>query len=190
MNALALTAAPALKIVNGQPTTTSVDVANFFHQRHANVIRAIENLSANPEVDPLRNFAQGSFTLPETGNQQHRMYTITRKGFVLLAMGFTGKRALAFKISYIDAFDAMESALRQPAGLSHTITPEQAGELATRIAERFPDGREFSNYMTKVEAFAAERQSCLPACTSSMAGTGTSKKQVACALERLLRSPR
>ena len=51
--------------------------------------------------------------MPETNDQQHRIYTMTRDGFTLLAMGFTGKRATQFKVAYIAAFNAMETALLQ-----------------------------------------------------------------------------
>lgn len=41
-------------------------------------------------------------------NRQYPMYYINRDGFALLAMGFTGKKALQFKLSYIQAFNEME----------------------------------------------------------------------------------
>jgi hypothetical protein len=44
------------------------------------------------------------------------MYNITRDGFTLLAMGFTGKAAMQFKLAYIEAFNRMEAELSQPAG--------------------------------------------------------------------------
>jgi len=56
-------------------------------------------------------------------------YTLTQDGYTLLAMGFTGKRALAFKLAYIEAFNRMEEVLRSP---RPTLSSEgQAqGELA------------------------------------------------------------
>jgi len=53
----------------------------------------------------------------DTGNGATRespAYNLTRDGFTLLAMGFTGKKALAFKLAYIDAFNRMEAGLRPP----------------------------------------------------------------------------
>lgn len=92
--------------------------------------------------EALLNFQQGYYTLPETGEQQHKQYHLTRDGFTLLAMGFTGKKALAFKLAYIDAFNRMERELYdKPVPLPHLITPDQAGELSALIAERFPEGR-------------------------------------------------
>lgn len=53
-------------------------------------MRDIDNLiAAEPDL-ALRNFAQGSYTLPGTGSQQHRCFDMNRDGFTLLAMGFTG----------------------------------------------------------------------------------------------------
>jgi len=122
--------APVLAVVNGVPTTTSTDVARYFGKQHQDVLRAIDNLRAQLPPEPLRNFAEGSYTLPATGDQQHKLYRLTRDGFTLLAMGFTGKRALQFKLAYIDAFNRMEQAL-------HTADPERvklAQSLAAEVA--------------------------------------------------------
>jgi Rha family phage regulatory protein len=142
MNALAVIA-PTLNVVNGQATTTSTDVAKFFHKRHDIVLRAIENVREDLDESNRRNFAVVEYT--DQKGERRPAYLLTRKGFTLLAMGFTGKRALGWKLTYIDAFDAMEEALRQPqhpALPSHTITPAQAGELFTLMAERFPEGKD------------------------------------------------
>lgn len=105
------TLALVLTVVDGKPTTTSLDIAKHFGRPHDEVLRRIRNLLAQLTGEPLRNFAEGSYTLPSTGGQQHRMYRITRDGFTLLAMGFTGKKALQFKLAYIDAFNKMEAEL-------------------------------------------------------------------------------
>ena len=107
--------APVLAIVDGIPTTTSLEVARHFNRPHDEVLRRVRNLVAQLDGEPLRNFAEGSYTLPITGDQQHPMYRLTRDGFTLLAMGFTGKRALQFKLAYIDAFNRMEAELQQRA---------------------------------------------------------------------------
>ena len=103
-----------LTVTNDQVTTSSLDVAKIFSKRHDNVLRAIDLLGKEiPEDFYLLNFEEGSYTMPETNDQQHRIYTMTRDGFTLLAMGFTGKRAMQFKVAYIDAFNRMEAALLQ-----------------------------------------------------------------------------
>lgn len=135
--ALALIGAPApvLAVVDGIPTTTSVDVARHFGKRHDNVMRDIQNLCGQLDADRLRNFEE---TVIERENPSGGMpikspaYRISRDGFTLLAMGFTGKKALAFKLAYIDAFNRMEAELAKPAH-----DPERqalAFALATEVA--------------------------------------------------------
>lgn len=43
----------------------------------------------------------------EQNNQPYPEYILNEKGFSLLAMGFTGKKALIWKSRYIDAFQLM-----------------------------------------------------------------------------------
>lgn len=131
--ALALIGAPApvIAVVDGIPTTTSVDIARHFGKQHRNVVQAIEGLIVQLPSEALLNFQHGSYTLPETGSQQHKLYRLTRDGFTLLAMGFTGKKALAFKLAYIDAFNKMEAELQKPAHDAERV--RQAFELASEV---------------------------------------------------------
>lgn len=133
-----------LSVVDGKPTTTSLDIARHFGRPHDEVLRRIRNLLAQLTGEPLRNFAEGSYTLPVTGDQQHPMYRITRDGFTLLAMGFTGKKALQFKLAYIDAFNRMEAELTKPTRPMLTLNtqPDQeriafamaaANEIASKV---------------------------------------------------------
>ena len=103
--------APELSNENGQITTTSLQIAQHFGKAHGIVMRAIRNLIAQLAGDALCNFAQGSYTAPETGDQQHALYRITKDGFMLLAMGFTGKEALQWKMAYIAEFNRREAEL-------------------------------------------------------------------------------
>lgn len=106
----AIPSVPSLEVVNGHPTTLSVQVAEYFGKRHDNVIRDIRKLiESAPSLGHL-NFEESSYK-NEQGKKQP-CYRMDRKGFVLLAMGFTGEKALQFKIAYIDAFDRMEEELR------------------------------------------------------------------------------
>ena len=63
-----------------------------------------------PEDFNLRNFAE--ITYEDDRGRKQPAYLMTRDGFVLLAMGFTGKRAMEWKIKYIEAFNKMEKALK------------------------------------------------------------------------------
>lgn len=104
---------------DGLARTTSREIAEQFGKNHRDVLRAIDDLiEAEPSLaGGLRIFAQGFYTLPTTGPQQHREFEITRDGFALLAMGFTGKKALRFKMGFIAAFNRMEAMLQGSATL-------------------------------------------------------------------------
>ena len=80
-----------VELVNGQLTTTSLDIAGHFGKRHRDVLRAVRNLDCSQEFT-LRNFAQCS--KPGANNKPEPYFRITRDGFTFLAMGFTGPLAL------------------------------------------------------------------------------------------------
>lgn len=105
--------APVVSVVDGKPTTTSVDVARKFGKRHDHVMRLIRNLIAQLPDGGVPNFGETPYTDSQNG-QTYPAYRLTRDGFTLLAMGFTGKKALAFKLAYIDAFNRMEAELAKP----------------------------------------------------------------------------
>lgn len=94
---------------NGKATTTSLKVAEYFGKRHGDVIRSIENLMQDQDIFNRRNFALVDYN--DAKGESRPMYELDRDGFTLLAMGFTGKQALQFKLSYIDAFNQAEKAL-------------------------------------------------------------------------------
>jgi Rha family phage regulatory protein len=104
----------AVKIVNGKAVTTSRKVADVFEKKHCDVLRTIRELEI-PEDYRERNFALSVYEQPNPsgGNPiKHPEYLITRDGFTILAMGFTGKKAMQFKIAYINAFNTMEEQLQ------------------------------------------------------------------------------
>lgn len=82
----------------------SRDVAEFFEKEHRTVLRAIDDLI---ETDPegMHNFVRTPFLNPQNG-QSYRSFDMDQEGFTLLAMGFTGAKALHFKRLYIRAFNA------------------------------------------------------------------------------------
>ncbi|HCS1418085.1 TPA: Rha family transcriptional regulator, partial [Shigella boydii] len=84
--------------------------AEFFHKRHDNVLRAIANIECSDKFTAL-NFEASEYT--DSTGRKLPMYQITKNGFVFLVMGFTGKKAAAFKEAYIAEFDRMEAELRQ-----------------------------------------------------------------------------
>lgn len=108
---------PVVFTRGGEVFATSRDVAAFFEKEHRNVMQAIDNMIAQePDLGErgMLKFQQTPYIEPSTG-QTYRMFEMTRDGFMLLAMGFTGARALRWKMRYIEAFNAMEAELRQRA---------------------------------------------------------------------------
>lgn len=105
--------ARAVTVVDGKPTTTSLDIARRFGKRHTNVLQLIRNLLDQLPKGYALNFEliQIDTNLSLGRTRKDPAYRITRDGFTLLAMGFTGKRALQFKLAYIDAFNQMEAQL-------------------------------------------------------------------------------
>lgn len=82
---------------------SSRDVAAYFEKRHDHVLDAITDLlETDPEASP--NFRVCSYQAVE-GGRCYRMFEMDRDGFTLLAMGFTGPKALKFKRAYIKAFN-------------------------------------------------------------------------------------
>ncbi|ELC9000043.1 Rha family transcriptional regulator [Salmonella enterica] len=107
--ALANTATtPNVYIHDGKAVTTSKAVGEFFRKLHKNVIRAIESLECSPEFTRL-NFELSEYT--DSTGRKLPMYEMTKDGFVFLVMGFTGKKAAAFKEAYIAEFNRMEAEL-------------------------------------------------------------------------------
>lgn len=104
--------ANAVAVYDGQPCTTSLKIAEVFGKAHRSVLGIIRNLEA-PADFAQHNFVRGTYL---DANQQERpMFHITRDGFTMLAMGFTGKAAMRFKVAYIEAFNAMERQLKAQA---------------------------------------------------------------------------
>lgn len=99
----------------GEMVVTSREVAENFEKRHDHVIRDIEIIISN--IGSPQNwghlFIQAEYQ-HEQNKQTYKEYLLTRDGFTLLAMGFTGSKAIEWKLKYIDAFNKMEQALKNP----------------------------------------------------------------------------
>ncbi|ECH0822134.1 transcriptional regulator [Salmonella enterica] len=101
---------PEVTIENGRAVTTSQAIAKYFRKRHDDILKKIRLLDCSPEFS-ARNFAGAEYT--DEQGKKRPAYQITKNGFVFLVMGFTGKKAAAFKEAYIAEFDRMENELRQ-----------------------------------------------------------------------------
>lgn len=104
---------PVLNLVDGVPTTTSRYVAQYFGKRHDHVLRDVRVLiDTDPGCRP--NFGDASFSAPQPrgGTASYPEYTIGEEGFMLLAMGFTGRKALALKLAFLAEFRRMRTELQ------------------------------------------------------------------------------
>ncbi len=128
---------PVLSLVNGKPRASSVSIAEHFKKRHTNVLRSIAQTCRNlPNEFNALNFERVEFT--DSKGEKRPAYLMTRDGFTLIVMSFTGKEAMAWKLRYIEAFNAMEAELsrQQPCPTLTTITPSQQQELQNIVAAK------------------------------------------------------
>lgn len=103
-------ATPHIIIKDEAPRCTSLDLASNFSRAHKDVLRAIDGAreACGPEFDQ-RNFTPIEYL--DGKGRKYRAFEMTRDGFTLVAMGFTGKDAAQWKVAYIDAFNQMEREL-------------------------------------------------------------------------------
>ena len=118
-------------IENNRPVVSSRKVAEVFEKEHYNVLRDIKALDCGTEFNAL-NFEAISYI--DSMNREKPEYLMTRDGFTLLAMGFTGAKAMQWKIKYIAAFNDMEAKLANPFNIPKTL-PE-ALRLAAELEEK------------------------------------------------------
>ena len=99
-----------LVIVNdNQIVVSSKDIAEHFGKQHKHVLEIIR------EILVAENSATKFYheTTHQNRGKDYKAYLMNRDGFSLLAMGFTGKKALQWKLKYIEAFNEMEETLKQ-----------------------------------------------------------------------------
>lgn len=122
---------------DGRILASSRDVAEKFRKRHQEVVYAIEGRKCNcdgnskckkcngrgyiqlgilqeNEISVESHLSKMFIKTPykDSMNRTKYEYLMNRDGFSLLCMGFTGKKALEWKLKYIDAFNKMEDALK------------------------------------------------------------------------------
>lgn len=118
--------------IGNTPAVLSTEVARHFQKRHSHVLR---------EIDRLRSICPKSFNEPNFGRvnyvdvkgEKRPAYLLTRDALSLLVMGFTGKAAIMWKLRYIEAFNAMESRLRDMAALGQALPEAERQDTARLI---------------------------------------------------------
>jgi Rha family phage regulatory protein len=105
-----------VNIEKNSASTTSNIIAEHFGKTHKHVLDSIDNLirDLTAENYAVKDYFKESDWINDR-NRKYRMYKISRDGFSLLGMGFTGKKALKFKTDFIKAFKLMESRLKESA---------------------------------------------------------------------------
>lgn len=112
--------ADAVSLIDNRPYTTSLAIAEHFDKRHDAVLRDIRALIGDcPSSFTAHNFVASEYTDP-TGRKLP-MYHVFFDGFILLVMGYTGKKALQMKLAYIEAFNAMKAKLEAS---KESVAPE------------------------------------------------------------------
>lgn len=128
-----------LEELNGKqiPAVTSLQVAEAFGKRHDHVLRDIEQiLTQVPEIFIKPNFGVVEYPVRRGfGTEMTKAYLLSKDGFILLTMGYTGEKAMKFKVDYINRFNEMEEQLRSG---SPAIPDFQNPALAARAwAEQY-----------------------------------------------------
>lgn len=146
-----------------QLTTTSYCVAIAFDKPHFEVLRRIRSLIAElgPEHAVYFAFMPMPVDIGQGGTRMDPAYVVTRDGFALLAMSFTGKKALGFKVAYLRAFNAMAEAVKnQREGLSYR---RAVHELSCKDSERRGSfhGRGLNERKQEIPRLNAEEKSLL-----------------------------
>lgn len=171
----------------GKPVVSSRYVAQVFEKEHKNVLESIRNIieskSVMGEEFGRLNFRPSSYKNAQNKNQPE--YLLTRDGFTILVMGFTGEKAMEFKIAYINRFNDMESYLAslvkarmECPSLTQAIqdaheTPkhyhfsnefDMINRIAVgmnakqfRLSNSIPDGESIRPYLTDAQVYLIER---------------------------------
>lgn len=129
-----------VKSNKGQVVTTSVKVSEYFGKNHRDVTRSIKELLTSAHFC-AHLFIESEY--PDTYGRMQPMYLMNRDGFSLLAMGFTGAKALEFKLAYINAFNEMEEKLRTERCTKYAerIVRKQVKEFNLSLQENLKNGR-------------------------------------------------
>lgn len=133
-----------LSTQNGEPVASSRQNAENFGKEHKDTLESIRQILAAENSATKSMFYETTF---ENRGKQYPMYLMNRDGFTLLAMGFTGKAALEWKLKYIAAFNEMEKKLAEQPQLTRSqliataliAAHEELEEKDKRIAELTPD---------------------------------------------------
>ena len=113
-------------INNGQVVVSSRQIAENFEKRHSDVLRSIDSLISSTQ-NCVQFFHETNYV--DTSGKTNKQYLINRDGFSILVMGFTGQRALEWKLKYIEAFNKMEKMLINQAPSYQIVDPIERAKV-------------------------------------------------------------
>lgn len=171
-NTIKLNANDIINVHNNEITTTSLQVAEIFNKKHKNILQKIDEiLTQVSDSFGKLNFKPTEYEIKNNigATVKYRAFDITKDGFVLLVMGFTGRLAMQIKISYIEAFNFMaEKLYSQPLIADRLSTSDERVPLRQAVSKLvsakgllYPDaynmvnnrmGTEHINEMTAAQA--------------------------------------
>lgn len=135
------TITPIVHVKNNEVFANSRDVAEFFGKQHAHVLRDIDEIISHaPDLD-RGYFLMGFDPHPTVKGRVIRSFDMTKDGFTLLVMGYTGAKAMEFKLAYIKRFNEMEAELRNqtpqvPTNFAEAL--QLAADQAKQLEEMTP----------------------------------------------------
>lgn len=133
---------------NNQAVTSSRLVADYFGKRHDTVIRTIRKLGCSSEFN-RHNFVE--ITYIDTRGRKQPEYLMTKDGFTILAMGFTGAKAMQFKEAYIKAFNKMEGLLKGNTTILQLEKRIEALEKANKPFKKVSEESILNDYFTALK---------------------------------------
>lgn len=153
-------------LVSPSLKTNSRIIADRFEKEHRNVLRDIRSLiDANPEWG-MHNFEQAPYVDPQNGQTYH-MYEMTRDGYTMLVMGFTGRKAMEWKIKFLEAFKAMEEQVKAAGGF---MVPRTMGEALRLAAEQSEQIEAMKPKLAALERLEASDGSQIPRVAAKVLG--------------------
>ncbi|ACO74979.1 hypothetical protein LHK_01995 [Laribacter hongkongensis HLHK9] len=124
-----------ITIINNEPRTTSLKVAEVFGKLHKHVLAKIEHLDCSEEFTSANFSANARLEQIGGGAQREfKYYEMTKDGFIFLVMGFTGKKAAQIKEAYINAFNWMAQQLFGKPTAPQTTTADERSPLRAAVS--------------------------------------------------------
>ena len=130
-----------------KPLCTSLQVAETFEKEHRNILRDIEKIFKTKGTE---DFSQLNFERTyylDTQNKKRPMYLMTKDGFTLLVMGYSGEKAMKFKIAYIQRFNDYEQQIKNYIESREDFAPFTR---AIQDSHEIPKSHHFSNEMNMI----------------------------------------